>query len=117
MTTLKSESIMIAFVSMCLLPVCDVAAKPLPGFVKVNNPYDPYRPKLQKQGWRPVGKTMREAGSCAYDERCDTYPEARECSGTGLGFCNMVWKHRDGTIIVITTAGEDDLVVTRLSKQ
>ncbi len=114
---MKFAAILIALSGVTLL-MPEAAAKPLPGFVKVNAPYDPYRPKLKSRGWRPAGKTMREEGSCIeeYDERCRIYPEARECSGTGLGFCNMIWKHRDGTVIVITTAGEGAPVVMRLSK-
>jgi hypothetical protein len=96
--------------------VSPASAKPIPKFLKANQPYAPFRAKLLKQGWVPAGKAMRETGSCLeeYDTRCVDFPEARECSGTGLGFCNMVWKHRDGSIIVINTAGEDapTIVVT-----
>jgi hypothetical protein len=104
------------FTAACLATLLSVApsvvpasAKPIPKFLKANQPYAPFRAKLLKQGWVPAGKAMRETGSCLeeYDTRCVDFPEARECSGTGLGFCNMVWKHRDGSIIVINTAGED----------
>lgn len=95
-----------------------VNARPVPHYVKPHTAYDPDRPRLKHNGWRKIGYALREPGSCpSYDDRCRKYLEARECSGTGLGFCNMVWKHRDGTVIVITTAGEEQLIVQSIKRQ
>jgi hypothetical protein len=88
-------------------------AAAIPAYVKADRPYDPMRAKLKKGRWKAIGKSRREEGACPdYDSRCVAYPEARECSGTGLGYCNMVWRHKDGTVLVITTAGEEKLTVT-----
>lgn len=86
-----------------------LAAK-IPSFVKKEVSYsNQLRARLAKAGWTPADISKRQPANCPdYDERCATYPEARECSGTGLGFCNMVWTHKDGTRLVITTAGEGE---------
>jgi hypothetical protein len=84
-------------------------AKPLPSFVKEGHAYRSYRAKLKKQGWKPIGTSLRADGGCPKDDpRCSEFPEARECSETGLGYCNMVWRHRDGTTLIILTGGEGD---------
>jgi hypothetical protein len=94
-------------------------AEPMPDFVKPETDYAPYRAQLEKAGWTAHGTAMREESSCQgeYDQRCIDFPEARECSGTGMGFCNMVWKHQDGTILVILTAGEEDPGVVSMSTE
>ena len=87
-------------------------AATVPAFVKKGADYFSIRKKLPPR-WAATGKSIRTPGGCPdYDVRC-SLPEARECSGTGSGFCNMVWKHRDGTVLVITTAGDDTLSVFR----
>jgi hypothetical protein len=94
-------------------------AKTIPKSIRKSGAYDLARGSLLKSGWKPIGTQLREEGSCdpAIDARCKTYPEARECSGTGLAFCNMVWKHKDGTTIVITTGGEGKAIIMNVTKQ
>jgi hypothetical protein len=95
-----------------------VSAKSIPAFVKIDVPYPPIRIRPLQKGWKPAGTAMRAEGGCLEsDSRCKDFPEARECSGTGLGFCNMVWKHGDGTIIVINTAGEEYLSIVAISNE
>lgn len=92
------------------------SAQPIPPFVKAGDAYGVTRDKLKQEKWLPFGSQVREEGACPdSDDRCKNYAEARECSGTGMGFCNMVWKHEDGTIFVIVTAGEEDLTVVSSS--
>lgn len=85
------------------------SAASLPNYAKADRPYDPMRAKLKKSGWKAHGVKLRQDGQCM-DSRCDEYTEAEDCSGTGLGYCRMVWRHKDGTILVIVTAGEEDFV-------
>ena len=93
-----------------------VGAEPVPSFIKDGDAYIASRDKLKQAKWLPFGSELREEGACPdSDDRCKTYEEARECSGTGMGFCNMVWKHEDGTILVVTTAGEEDLTIVSAS--
>jgi hypothetical protein len=94
-------------------------AKTIPKLIKKSGAYDLARSSLLKSGWKPIGAQLREEGSCdpTIDKRCKTYPEARECSATGLAFCNMVWKHKDGTTIVITTGGEGKAVIVNVAIQ
>jgi hypothetical protein len=76
----------------------------------VGTDYDTYRLKLLKQGWKPHGLNMREDGSCPdSDDRC-SYSEAVACSGTGLGFCSMVWR-RGSKFYTVVTSGEGQLLI------
>jgi hypothetical protein len=84
-------------------------AAPVPKYAKADKPYEPMRARLQKSGWKPHGLKLRQEGQCL-DSRCEEYTEAKDCSGTGLGYCRMVWRHKDGTILVIVTAGEEDFI-------
>lgn len=84
-------------------------AAEIPTFVKEHAAYPELRPQLQKAGWVPADIRTREDAACPdSDARCVAYPEARGCSGTGLGFCRLEWTHPDGTKLVIITAGEDE---------
>jgi hypothetical protein len=95
--------------------------KPVPKFVKKDAPYgEALRNRLKRNGWVHHGTALRQVGTCLdSDERCVVYPEAEACSGTGLGFCSMIWKHRDGTLLVVTTAGENskDLTITNIARR
>ena len=106
----------ILFSASLFAPSGAAFAEPVPDFVKAETAYAPNRAKLENAGWTAHGTVLRQDGGCTdTDQRCIDYPEARECSGTGMGFCNMVWKHDDGTILVIVKAGEEDLGVVSLS--
>jgi hypothetical protein len=99
-------------VALVALPVPMALAKQKPAFVDTGRAYRPLRLLLWKTGWHVAGKDMRHDGSCPEtDARCKRFSEAVDCSGTGLGFCNMAWRHKDGTLLIITTAGEKALVV------
>ena len=101
-----------AFLATCVTAF----AEPIPDFIKEGSVYAASRDKLKQEKWLPFGVEVREEGACPdSDGRCKNFSEARECSGTGMGFCNMVWKHEDGTILVIVTAGEEDLTIVSAS--
>ncbi len=90
---------------------CPASAASAPSFVKKGARYQSIRTNLKAKQWTPAGEALREDGGCPGDDDRCSYSEARECSGTGLGFCNMVWRHKDGTLLVITAVGETDLKV------
>lgn len=77
-------------------------------------PYAEAREKLLAAGWQPMAFDMTTlAGRCSFrEEICTTYPEAEDCSGTGMGFCLFRFE-ADGRKLSVTTAGEEitDLVV------
>lgn len=53
-------------------------------------------------GWRPV------AGRCegAVDPAtCHVFPEIGNCSGTGVGYCDMAFSRKAQCLIVVTTGG------------
>jgi hypothetical protein len=98
----------------------DKQASGIPSFLKKNVRYnEALRQKMWKAGWDTDGANMRQDGDCdaQSDDRCDAFPEALTCSGTGAAFCNMVWIN-DGRHITITTSGEDgsSMRITRVKK-
>ena len=102
----------IALAVLCAIPSHVAFAKDKPAFVDTGRAYRPLRHLLWKSGWHVAGFELRHDGSCpASDKRCTRFTEAIECSGTGLGFCNMAWRHKDGTLLTIVTAGEKELTV------
>jgi hypothetical protein len=90
-----------------------MADQKVPKFVKKGKDYSPIRMLLADEGWRPAGAARRKPGHCdtEIDVRCVVFPEAEACSGTGLSFCNMAWRHSDETILVITTQGESEPMI------
>jgi len=70
-------------------------------------PYDEARGKILAEGWRPTPDAE------CYDPagwRCEAYPEAVSCSGTGLGPCKMIWRHEDGRVMIIIAEQEPMIV-------
>lgn len=109
------KALLVAAVATAALSAAPAFAADKPSFVKKGGNYQSIRKKL-KAKWTPAGEAMREQGACPDDDSRCNYPEARDCSGTGLGFCNMVWEHKqDGSILVITTVGDESLSVHRAS--
>lgn len=75
----------------------------------VGHTYDDFRQKLAYDGWEPQ-RIDGGPGSCFDDPTrypCNIYPEAEDCSGSGLAYCTMKWT-RDGQTITILTGGELD---------
>jgi hypothetical protein len=85
-------------------------ANDIPSFLKNNLRYnESLRKKMRNAGWDAEGTNLRQDGDCdsEVDNRCEAFPEALTCSGSGAAFCNMVWIN-DGRIVTITTSGEDE---------
>lgn len=56
-------------------------------------------------GWQPLG------GPCeglTNDAVCAEFPEIGNCSGTGLGYCDMTFRRADRCLVVVTTGGSPD---------
>ena len=89
----------IALWMLVALPQPLAAAKParLEGM-----PYAKARSLILSYGWRPV------SGSCggASNDTCENFPEVGNCSGTGLGFCDMSFARRNRCLVVVTVGGE-----------
>lgn len=78
--------------------------------------YGEYRQKLAFDGWEPAKRTATATGDCFdYPNKpaCDIYPEAVDCSGTGVAYCTMKWVRGNETKIVIT-AGEIERKVVEI---
>lgn len=78
--------------------------------------YAQARVVLLSAGWspspqEPAQSTEQRCG--ARVEICGAYPETDACSGTGMGFCAFRFRNAQGSILAITTTGEElaDLTV------
>jgi hypothetical protein len=84
-------------------------ALPLPSFHQGMS-YDKARKKMLDLGWQipAINYGCRGEETMNYGGLCDEYPDVAVCSGTGLGFCNFVFRDKNGNEFTITTAGQDN---------
>jgi hypothetical protein len=67
--------------------------------------YNEARRAILAMGWVPL------TGPCEGimdDETCGRFTEIRNCSGTGLGFCDMHFERRNRCLTIITVGGYPD---------
>lgn len=67
--------------------------------------YNEARRSILAMGWLPL------TGPCEglmSDTTCDRFPEIGNCSGTGLGFCDMHFERRNRCLTIITVGGYPD---------
>lgn len=72
--------------------------------------YATTRKVLMATGWKPVFKYRNLS---EYDREDNVvknlhFYEMESCSGTGVGYCNFIFKGKDGKILTITTVGNDE---------
>lgn len=79
------------------------AKAPLPNVYE--QPIDQARQRLIEHGWRPVPATDDDL--FAQNLRSGGIVEANYCSGTGFGFCDLSYDRPDGTVLHVTTIGDD----------
>ena len=90
-------------------------AEPKAPNIKTETPYPIARQQLLSQGFDPVPIVDRgqHNPTCDYadpDPMCRTYPELLNCSGTGLGYCEFLFRRRaDGKFWIIVTKGDAGL--------
>ena len=68
----------------------------------VGRDYNEARQMILAMGWAPLG------GPCqgTFGEgACRRFPEIGNCSGTGLGFCDMTFQRRGRCLTIITIGG------------
>ena len=93
-------TIVAAMAVLLLPPQSALAAKrptKLEGMVYVKA-----RPIILGYGWRPL------PGDCGGADQltCARYPEIGNCSGTGVGFCDMTFTRRSRCLVIVTVGGE-----------
>ena len=77
--------------------------------LKKGTAYSSVRETMIKHGFRPLDfpKEQQKQRCLGGTQICETYPETNACAGTGRGQCEFVFRGRKGTLVVITTVGED----------
>lgn len=55
-------------------------------------------------GWQPLGGPCEGVSQAT----CTGFPEIGNCSGTGLGYCDMTFRRADRCLVVVTTGGSPD---------
>ena len=56
-------------------------------------------------GWHPLIGGCSGGGTD--EQTCARYPEIGNCSGTGIGFCDMTFFRRDRCLILVTVGGSN----------
>ena len=69
------------------------------------DPYLTLRDAMLDDGWTPV------AGACqgVFNVPCEDFPEIENCTGTGLGFCDMTFERNQSCLSVVITDGPPSL--------
>jgi hypothetical protein len=57
-------------------------------------------------GWQPLPGNC--GGGGASNLTCSTYPEIGNCSGSGVGFCDMTFVRPNRCLVVVTVGGAPD---------
>ncbi len=65
--------------------------------------YPDARKAIVRLGWTPVDGGCSGGGT--RPRLCATYPEINNCSGTGAGFCNMLFERGQRCLFVVTVGG------------
>jgi uncharacterized protein YecT (DUF1311 family) len=66
-------------------------------------PYPQARAIILRYGWKPLKGECTGAG--ANDRICSRYPEIGNCTGNGIGFCDMSFYRKDRCLIVVAIGG------------
>jgi hypothetical protein len=91
-------------------PACD-------GRVTLPNIYDldigKARARLMQHGWIPVPALADEIDTWdrVKEMRAKGWVEVQGCSGTGMGYCGLDYRHASGATLSVTTAGDESSVI------
>lgn len=76
--------------------------------VKSGLDYSVARARMIARGFRPAKISRGDEYDLCEMKHCPPFPEAIECSGTGLNECRFAFQGPDGRYAVATTVGEGD---------
>lgn len=68
--------------------------------------YSDARAVILSLGWSPLEGPC--IGGGAGEATCSDFPEIGNCSGTGVGYCDMTFRRKDRCLTVVTTGGAPD---------
>ena len=88
-------------------------AEPLPNFPK-DTRYDDARASLRALGWTPVVQRGHDRCARGLEARCARFPETEFCDDTALASCEMLWRHGDRVIEVLTLGEGDRPIAARV---
>lgn len=61
------------------------------------------RKTILRFGWAPLPGGCSGGGASA--KLCGAYPEIGNCTGTGIGYCDMTFIRRDQCLLIVTVGG------------
>ncbi len=102
---------MLLFTTANLLPAQSQALpKKVALSLKKGKTYAAARRILSANGWKPINnyQNIPDFNKDHYVVKKLHYYEMEDCSGTGMGFCNFLFKNGKGKILTVTTANNED---------
>ncbi len=105
------RALVLSLVVLAIAGCPAIARDGLPKSVRKGADYDKVRSAIVKAGYKPTPEAEDRESFCGTgaDARCETYPEASSCAGTGLAPCRMVWSKGRGALIIFTQ-GETPII-------
>jgi hypothetical protein len=78
--------------------------------LKAGKSYVAARKVLQTNGWKPVNnyRNLSKIDREHYVVKNLRFYEMESCSGTGVGYCNFIFKNKNGKTLTVTTVGNDE---------
>lgn len=94
----RRQSLFLLAIIIIVLP----AAAPKPARLE-GIPYARARTIILGYGWKPLPGYCEGGGTS--DSICGQFPEIGNCSGTGVGFCDMTFIRNERCLTLVTVGG------------
>jgi hypothetical protein len=91
--------------------------QPAPTVVSGVNTLDSYaevRSKFLRAGYRPLVFPAPVEERCGYTSACRPFSEVSSCSGTGMGYCKLVFGSDSTDYLVVRTFGENEMLIDEI---
>lgn len=87
-----------------------VLPKKIAASMKKGKSYAAARRVLSANGWKPVNnyKNLPDFNRDHYVVKTLHFYEMEDCSGTGLGLCNFLFKNKNGKVLTVTTGNNEE---------
>lgn len=78
--------------------------------LKTGKSYATARKVLSASGWKPVNnyRNLSKIDRAHNVVKNLRFYEMQSCSGTGVGYCNFIFKNKNGKTLTVTTVSNDE---------